>query len=218
MVRTRVERRLISSTVPDLVAEAAEIAHPYDFVTQNGNPAEEIFQRLLRRKSNGEAADAHSGEQGREIEAQRAQYGENRQQENGGLEHTLAQNHERTGPHPSGKNGALPHASQYFPQDSPEQPVGADDRHHSGDLLVTMPLQHGKTNVAHQNAMGQRPQHQPQRARKRTPRLGNGMLPVARPEVPGQAEKLHYQPSQERGNRNRKQHRAHCHSGRPANW
>ena len=107
-----------------------------------------------------------------EIEAERAQDGENRQQTKIA---TLSMRSPRIMSEPvpirPERSGALPHASQHFPQDPPQQPVEADDRYHSGDLLVAMPLQHRNAKVRHQNAVGQRPQHQPQRPHERTPRL-----------------------------------------------
>ena len=97
-VRTRVERRLISSTVPTLSPKRQKSPTRMTSSPRIGNAAEEVFQRFLRRKCDGETADTDSSEEGGQVEAQGAEDGENCQQENGSLEHPLAQNHERTVP------------------------------------------------------------------------------------------------------------------------
>ena len=69
-VRMRVERRLMSSTVPTRSPKRQVVADANDFVGQNGNSAEKIFERLLRGEGDGNAADAEAGEHRGQVEAE----------------------------------------------------------------------------------------------------------------------------------------------------
>ncbi len=103
---------------PHPVAEAAGISDADDFVAENRNTAEEVLQRFLRGKSDGNTADAQSGERSAQVEAERAHYGENGQDDDRDFEHPLAQNHERFRAHAPGEDGSLPHAPAALPAKS----------------------------------------------------------------------------------------------------
>ena len=61
---------------PGPIAEAAIVADTNDFVGQNGDAAEEIFQRFLCGERDGNAADAQAGEHGSQVEAHDGERGQ----------------------------------------------------------------------------------------------------------------------------------------------
>ena len=81
-VRMRVERRLMSSTVPILIAETANVADVDNFVCQKRNASEKIFQSLLGGKRDCNSADPQAGKGGGHVEAESAEYEEDGEDEN----------------------------------------------------------------------------------------------------------------------------------------
>ena len=69
-VRMRVERRLMSSTVPVRSPMRQVSPDADDFVAQERNASEEILQSFLSGESDGDTADAQSGECGLHVEAE----------------------------------------------------------------------------------------------------------------------------------------------------
>jgi len=80
----RVERRLRSSTVADAD----------DFVAEQRDSTEEIFDRLLRAEADREAADADPGERGSQVESESAQQGESSENHHHRFDHAPPQKHE----------------------------------------------------------------------------------------------------------------------------
>ena len=127
-VRMRVERRPMSSTVPMVSTHAAEIADAHHAVGEDADSAEEILDGLLRGQSDGDAADAESGECRRKIEARKIQDAEQRRGGDDDLHHAMQQQGERERAAIFGGGDAAAHAARPHGYEIPQQPRHGDQQ------------------------------------------------------------------------------------------
>ena len=138
-VRMRVERRLMSSTVPDAVAETAVVADADDFIGQNGNSAKKIFECLLCGECDGNAANAESGEHGGQVEAQDADRGQDGDDHHQRCQQPLAQYHQGSGADAAradGMDAQALHREAGGAQQKPEE-TDADDNPDGPGVIKT---------------------------------------------------------------------------------
>ena len=95
IVRMRVDRSPMSSTVPSHRAHAAEVADPDRAVADDHHPAEQVLERLLRRERHGDAADAEAGEHRRQVDADRPEQDQDADHDRRRLQQPAAEPHER---------------------------------------------------------------------------------------------------------------------------
>src|SRR5207245_1083770 len=143
------------------IAECADVAHADDFVSQHGDAAEKILDRLLRSETDGEAADTQPGERSAHVEAQGAEHGQHGDHENDRFQNPLAQQHERSGTDVAACECASSDAAQGPSNHAPQNPVGADDKSDGRDPPVVKTLQQRYANVGNEDPVDQRSSNQP---------------------------------------------------------
>ena len=76
------------------IAKPANIPDTEDLISENGDAAEQVLDRLLRPEADGETPDSETGEGCAHVEAQIAQYSKNAEDEDKGFQDTLAHQHQ----------------------------------------------------------------------------------------------------------------------------
>ena len=120
----RVEADLLDGA--GLVAEAAEVADAHRLVGEQRQAAEEILERLLGAESDGDAADAESGEQRRDVEAEAAEHADDREGDDHPLRH-LARRRDEV------DDASLPLRNEPLREGGAEHVDEAQDRPRRGD-------------------------------------------------------------------------------------
>ena len=135
------------------VAKAAIVADTNDFIGENGNSAEKIFEGLLSGEGDGDTADTDAGKDRGEIDANDSEDGESGDDDDQGREQALTEDHESAGANASGADGVDAEALHGDGGEAEKEPEKPDADEDADGAVVIHSRQQGQSEVGGHDAM-----------------------------------------------------------------
>ena len=159
-VRMRVERRLISSTVPTRPLKL-QVSPTRITSSPNREIPPNRFSIVFCAETDGEAADAESGERGGQVETKHAHNSKGGGDDDDCFGDTLSEQNERTGAGAAAGDGAFAQPIHAAREQAQRQPAEADDEYHARRDEVIMAVQKWHAEITDQDTMNHHSEHQP---------------------------------------------------------
>src|SRR4029434_2161678 len=138
-----------------LVANAAGISDLKSLVGQHRNAAEQVFKRFLRAETDGQAANAETGERCGNVTAEPRQNHEDDCDKDQNFQNTARQRDDRALRHAAARSKPGADTVRSFADNPGHQPVEGECKKNPDDAAIVLPVDNRRADLEHQNIVNQ---------------------------------------------------------------